>query len=133
MTRCSSWYVVELEVAAVTLSHIHRDVISVQSREQNSVDGGRRGDQTLGNGILLRVREGDGGRTSSIGVLRGLDSERWESHKWEFCGVTSSEAGNELCSEGVDLVEIEWGAEGLWERRLLEGSADVGGVAGFNC
>ena len=79
------------------------------------------------------MREGDGGRTSSIGVLRGLDSERWESHKWEFCGVTSSEAGNELCSEGVDLVEIEWGAEGLWERRLLEGSADVGGVAGFNC
>jgi hypothetical protein len=79
------------------------------------------------------VREGDGGRTSSVRVLRRLNSERWESLEWQFCGVTRSESRDELCGEGVNLVEIEWGVEGLWERRLLEGSADVGGVAGFNC
>jgi len=133
LTRCSNWDLVELEVAAVTLGHVDRNIVSVQSREQNSVDGGRGSDQTTSNGILLRVREGDGGRTSSVRVLRRLDSERWESFKWQFCGVTGSEAGDELCGEGVDLVEVQWGVEGLWERRLLEGSADVGGVAGFNC
>lgn len=76
---------------------------------------------------------GEGYRAGAGGVwvLRWLEGEGWEGLEWKG-GIAGGEASDELCGEGVDVVEVEGGVEWLGEGRLLEGGADVGGVAGLD-
>jgi hypothetical protein len=60
-----------------------------------------------------------------------LEGEGWEGLEWKG-GVARGEASDELCGKGVDVVEVEGGVEWLREGRLLEGGADVGGMAGLD-
>ena len=53
-----------------------------------------------------------------------MEGEGWESLEWES-GVARGEAGDELCCERVDVVEVEGSVEWLGEWRFTESGADV--------
>jgi hypothetical protein len=73
------------------------------------------------------MSEGHWAGAGSVGVLGWLDGEGGECHEWESL-VAGVEVGDELCGEGIDVVEVKWGVEWLGERRLFEAGADIGGV-----
>ena len=80
-------------------------------------------------------------RSQEVDGITGLDgASRAEGDSGECLkrelglGSVGVRAGDdEAGCEGVDFVECQGGVEGLGEGRLLDGGADVGVMAGFDC
>lgn len=111
-------------VAALDLGGLGDD--GTGDGDESTVDG----DAVVGLDLVAGGAEQDGAAGLDGGVVaagdelgEGLDGEG---------SVVRGAGGDELGSQGVDLVQGERVVEGLGEGRLLDASADVRGVAGLN-
>lgn len=89
------------------------------------VDGGT----GASNELVAASEESDGG--SRLKGTGGAEGKSWEGLDWKS-SVGGWAADDEWSCEGVDLIEVEWVIEWLWEWGLGERGADVGAVAGLN-
>ncbi len=121
----------DLQVTAISLSDVGLNIVCVKAREEDGVHTLVGSDQVRSKGVLVRVGESDGGGPGRIRVLRRLQSEGWEGLEWKG-RVSRVEGCDELRCKRIDVVEVEWGVEGLGEGRLLKSSTDIGGVTGLN-
>lgn len=121
----------DLQITRITSGLIRLHIVDIQSTEEHGIHLLALSDQPGLLSVLVRGGESDGRGAGSVWVLGGLESEGWEGLEWEG-GVAGCEAGDELCGEGEDLVEVEGGVEGFWEGDLFEDGADVGAVAGLD-
>jgi hypothetical protein len=103
------------------------DLLGVDER---GAGDGNEGSVDLALDLVALGGKGDGGAALDLLVGAG-GSEHGERLDGQG-GVVLGAGGDEGGREGVDLVVVERGVEGLGEGRLLDGAADEGAVARLN-